>query len=105
MREFLPSEKALRASLADAVRKNCLLYGFEQIRTPSIESWEVLSAKFAGGGREIILKALGLAQSHPGKNDNKLPGGKNAGGHRAWLERALPRTMIDDGLKVVRLKT
>ncbi len=53
MREFLPSEKALRASLADAVRKNCLLYGFEQIQTPSIESWEVLSAKFAGGGDAI----------------------------------------------------
>ncbi|MBI5636039.1 histidine--tRNA ligase [Candidatus Micrarchaeota archaeon] len=53
MREFLPAEKALRTQLADAIKKNCLLFGFEQIQTPSIDSWEVLSAKFAGGGETI----------------------------------------------------
>lgn len=53
MREFLPAEKMWRTQLTEVIKKNCLRYGFEQIQTPCIDSWEVLSAKFAGGGDTI----------------------------------------------------
>lgn len=55
-RDFLPQEKLLRDSIVDTLRKTFERYGFNPLETPSLENYEILSSKFAGG--EEILKEL-----------------------------------------------
>jgi len=53
-RDFLPEEALIRQSILDKMKKVFERFGFQPLETPALESWEVLSAKGAGG--EEILK-------------------------------------------------
>ena len=68
MRDFLPEEAEKMRYVEEAARETAKLYGFEEIITPVLESYELLSAK-AGeelrermyvfedlGGRKIALR-------------------------------------------------
>lgn len=48
-RDLMPDEMALRQEIIGRIRKVFESYGFLPLETPAIESWEVLSAKGAGG--------------------------------------------------------
>jgi histidyl-tRNA synthetase len=49
-RDFLPPEMRVRRSILDKVRQVFELHGFEEMDTPAMELWEVLSTK---GGDEV----------------------------------------------------
>lgn len=53
-RDFLPEEMILRQKVIEKIKSIFEIYGFQPLETPAIESWDVLSAKGAGG--EEILK-------------------------------------------------
>ncbi len=53
-KDYLPEEMILRQKILETVRNTFEAFGFQPIETPAIESWEVLSAKGAGGSE--ILK-------------------------------------------------
>jgi histidyl-tRNA synthetase len=53
-RDFLPEEMIRRQYVLDTVRKVFENFGFNPLETPALESWDVLSAKGAGGSE--ILK-------------------------------------------------
>ncbi|MEK6903331.1 MAG: histidine--tRNA ligase [Nanoarchaeota archaeon] len=53
-RDFLPEEKILRQEVESTIRRTFERYGFSPMETPTLERFDVLSAKFAGG--EEILK-------------------------------------------------
>jgi histidyl-tRNA synthetase len=53
-KDFLPEEMILRQQVLETIRKVFETFGFQPLETPALESWEVLSAKGAGG--EDILK-------------------------------------------------
>jgi len=53
-RDFLPEEAIIRQKVVDIMKKVFERFGFQPLETPALESWEVLSAKGAGG--EEILK-------------------------------------------------
>lgn len=55
-RDFLPEEMILRQQVLDKVKKVFETFGFQPLETPALESWEVLSAKGAGG-EEILREA------------------------------------------------
>jgi len=48
-RDFLPKEMEKRQYILDVVRETFEEFGFVEIDTPSLEKWEVLSKKDAGG--------------------------------------------------------
>jgi len=48
-RDFLPEEMIIRQEILEKVRSVFEAFGFQPLETPAIESWEVLSAKGAGG--------------------------------------------------------
>ena len=48
-RDFLPEEMIARQKVLEVVRKNFELFGFQPLETPALESWDILSAKGAGG--------------------------------------------------------
>ena len=49
-RDFLPAEMRVRRAILDRIRENFELHGFEEMDTPALELWEVLSTK---GGEEV----------------------------------------------------
>jgi len=49
MRDFMPEEMMIRQTVLDKIRSVFEIFGFQPLETPAIESWEVLSAKGAGG--------------------------------------------------------
>ncbi|MGQ9760119.1 MAG: histidine--tRNA ligase [Candidatus Methanomethylicaceae archaeon] len=49
-RDFLPAEMRIREYMLSRIREVFELHGFEEIDTPAIELWEVLSAK---GGEDV----------------------------------------------------
>jgi len=53
-RDFLPEEMIIRQEVLDRIKNVFEIFGFQPLETPALESWEVLSAKGAGG--EEILK-------------------------------------------------
>ena len=53
-RDFLPEEALIRQTIINKMKKIFERFGFRPLETPALESWEVLSAKGAGG--EEILK-------------------------------------------------
>ncbi len=53
-RDFLPEEMIIRQKVLNRIKNTFELFGFQPLETPALESWEVLSAKGAGG--EDILK-------------------------------------------------
>jgi len=53
-KDFLPEELILRQQVLEKIRNVFELFAFQPLETPALESWEVLSAKGAGG--EDILK-------------------------------------------------
>ncbi|MGC8812136.1 MAG: histidine--tRNA ligase [Candidatus Aenigmatarchaeota archaeon] len=53
-RDFLPEEMIIRQKILDKIKNVFEVFGFQPLETPAIESWEILSAKGAGG--EEILK-------------------------------------------------
>ena len=53
-RDFLPEETIARQKVIEVIKNVFENYGFQPLETPAIESWEVLSAKGAGGNE--ILK-------------------------------------------------
>jgi histidyl-tRNA synthetase len=53
MRDIKPEEMVLRERMLEKIRRVFRLYGFSPLETPALESWEVLSAKGAGGS-EIL---------------------------------------------------
>ena len=59
MRDFLPEEQVVRQKIMDILRSEFELYGFRPLDTPAIESFEVLSAKYAGG-EEILSETFSL---------------------------------------------
>jgi len=48
-RDFLPEEMILRQQVLETIRKVFETFGFQPLETSALESWEVLSAKGAGG--------------------------------------------------------
>ncbi|MEM7825515.1 MAG: histidine--tRNA ligase [Candidatus Aenigmatarchaeota archaeon] len=54
MRDFLPEEMIIRQIVIEKIKNVFEIFGFQPLETPALESWEVLSAKGAGG--EEILK-------------------------------------------------
>lgn len=48
-RDFLPVEMITRQKVLEIIRNTFENYGFQPLETPAIESWELLSAKGAGG--------------------------------------------------------
>lgn len=54
MRDFPPEEKILRDQVITLLKEVFERYGFSPLETPTVERWEVLAAKYAGG--EEILK-------------------------------------------------
>ncbi|MCD6478175.1 MAG: histidine--tRNA ligase [Candidatus Aenigmarchaeota archaeon] len=53
-RDFLPEDKIIRQRIVDTLREVFETFGFSPLETPSLERWEILSRKYAGG--EEILK-------------------------------------------------
>jgi len=53
-RDFLPEEKIMRQKIVDILKGVFETFGFSPLETPSLEKWEILSRKYAGG--EEILK-------------------------------------------------
>lgn len=53
-RDFLPEEALIRQTIINKMKKVFERFGFRPLETPALESWEVLSAKGAGG--DEILK-------------------------------------------------
>jgi histidyl-tRNA synthetase len=53
-RDFLPEEMIIRQEVLDRIKNVFEIFGFQPLETPALESWEILSAKGAGG--EEILK-------------------------------------------------
>lgn len=53
-RDFLPAEMIIRQEVLGIIKNVFETYGFQPVETPAIESWELLSAKGAGGSE--ILK-------------------------------------------------
>jgi len=53
MRDIKPEEMRMRERMLGSIKRVFKLYGFAPLETPALESWEVLSAKGAGGS-EII---------------------------------------------------
>jgi len=53
-RDILPEEMILRQQVLEKIKKVFETFGFQPLETPALETWEVLSAKGAGG--EEILK-------------------------------------------------
>lgn len=52
-RDFMPEEMILRQQVLEKIRNVFETFGFQPLETPALESWEVLSAKGAGG-EEIL---------------------------------------------------
>ncbi len=52
-RDFLPEEMILRQQVLEKIKSIFEVFGFQPLETPALESWEVLSAKGAGG-EEIL---------------------------------------------------
>jgi len=52
-RDILPEEMILRQQVLEKIRNVFETFGFQPLETPALESWEVLSAKGAGG-EEIL---------------------------------------------------
>ncbi len=48
-RDFLPEEMRERQKILEIIRNVFETFGFQPLETPAMESWEVLSAKSAGG--------------------------------------------------------
>jgi histidyl-tRNA synthetase len=48
-RDFLPEEMILRQQVLEKIKSVFEIFGFQPLETPALESWEVLSAKGAGG--------------------------------------------------------
>lgn len=48
-RDFLPEEMILRQQVLEKIRKVFETFGFQPLETSALESWEILSAKGAGG--------------------------------------------------------
>ncbi len=48
-RDFLPEEMILRQQVLEKIKSIFETFGFQPLETPALESWEVLSAKGAGG--------------------------------------------------------
>lgn len=53
-RDFLPQEMIIRQKILNKIKNIFEIFGFQPLETPALESWEILSAKGAGG--EDILK-------------------------------------------------
>jgi histidyl-tRNA synthetase len=53
MRDLKPEEMKIRERMLESIRRVFRLYGFAPLETPALESWDVLSAKGAGGS-EIL---------------------------------------------------
>lgn len=53
-RDYLPDEMILRQQVLEKIKAVFEIFGFQPLETPALESWEVLSAKGAGG--DEILK-------------------------------------------------
>ncbi len=53
-RDFLLEEMIIRQKVIEKIKSIFEIYGFQPLETPALESWEILSAKGAGG--EEILK-------------------------------------------------
>ncbi|MEM4254950.1 MAG: histidine--tRNA ligase [Candidatus Norongarragalinales archaeon] len=58
-RDFLPQEKLLRNSIAQALEKTFQNYGFNPLETPALENYDILASKFAGGS-EILKETYSL---------------------------------------------
>lgn len=53
MRDFSPEEVFLREKIIKKIKSCFELFGFKPLETPSLEKWDILSAK-GGGGKEIL---------------------------------------------------
>lgn len=66
-RDFLPEEMILRQQVLEKIRKVFETFGFQPLETSALESWEVLSAKDAGGD-EILNETYNFED----KNGRKI---------------------------------
>ncbi|MCH5157095.1 MAG: histidine--tRNA ligase [Clostridiales bacterium] len=58
MRDFLPSEFALRQQILATIQKTYESYGFTRIETPAVENIELLTSKQGGDNEKLIFKIL-----------------------------------------------
>lgn len=58
MRDFSPTVMAKRNYIFDTIKKYFLLYGFEQIETPSMENRDTLTGKYGEEGDRLIFNVL-----------------------------------------------
>lgn len=58
MRDFSPNVMAKRNYIFDTIKKAFLLYGFEQIETPTMENRDTLTGKYGEEGDRLIFNVL-----------------------------------------------
>ena len=58
MRDFSPQVMAKRNYIFDVLKKSFLLFGFEQIETPTMENRETLTGKYGEEGDRLIFNVL-----------------------------------------------
>jgi histidyl-tRNA synthetase len=57
-RDFSPPESILRNDIISVMTKTFELYGYNPIMTPAFESYDLLTAKFAGGTQSDVMKEI-----------------------------------------------
>lgn len=58
MRDFLPSEFALRQQVLNTIQKTYESFGFSRIETPAVENIQLLTSKQGGDNEKLIFKIL-----------------------------------------------
>ncbi|MEQ8624679.1 MAG: histidine--tRNA ligase [Vicingaceae bacterium] len=89
MRDFSPQVMAKRNYIFDVLKKAFLLYGFEQIETPTMENRETLTGKYGEEGDRLIFNVLNSGE-YLNKADYKAINDKNSSATTASIsEKAL----------------
>lgn len=89
MRDFSPQVMAKRNYIFDVLKKAFLLFGFEQIETPTMENRETLTGKYGEEGDRLIFNVLNSGE-YLNKADYKAINDKNSSATTASIsEKAL----------------
>lgn len=72
MRDFLPSEFALRRQIMDVIQKTYESYGFSRIETPAVENISLLTSKQGGDNEKLIFKILKRGEKLENASDSEL---------------------------------
>jgi len=89
MRDFSPIVMARRNYIFDTIKKAFLLYGFEQIETPAMESRETLTGKYGEEGDRLIFNVLNSGDYLKKANKEALAEENSANTTSSIAEKAL----------------